>query len=402
MRFVIWLVILSISAVTLAWVMSSNNGHVVLYWNQLRMDLSLNMALMIVVGVNLILFFCLRLINELINLPLKAKIYRSRQRGIRASQDLIIGIDHLFAGRFTKAIKAAHSASLYHHTKNVALMMIVYANQQLKNNQQRDDALEQITDPENLQAKLILQAQNLLDDRKPDEVLSIVKQLQEKGARQFLVQNIAMRANQLAKNWLEVVRLANNLKKRNFLSPLMADARMFEGMNQLLITKQYTSQTLFKQWLELSVTDRADPAWLKLFIQGFIQINDVTHAKQLLQEGFAKGVFAELLLLLPSYSKLPGVKISESVIQVERYLAQNRANPYLQFTLAELCFMQQLWGKSIACFESVLSSPRADRDMKIQTHFRLFNIFEAIENAQQSAVHQKALVEQLNKKIIPA
>jgi HemY protein len=399
MRFIIWLIVLSIGAVVAAWLMKNNTGHLVLFWNIHRIDLSLNMALVLFVIFSGILFSCLRLINELINLPLKAKAYRLRSKSLKAAEDLIQAVDHLFAGRFIKAIKVAHNPTLFPETSSIALMIVAQANHQLKNGESRDEALEKIKESKHLQAKLILQAQFLVEDRHSSAALKIIKQLQEKGARQFLVQSIAMRAHQISKNWLEVIRLANNLKKRNYLSPLLADARMLEALNQLLNNKQYTSQDLVKQWQELSTIDQQNPALMRLFIKGFIQLNDSVNAKKIFDFGFAIKVFPELVLLVPSYTKINGVLRNESMLMVEKLLKQDMANHYLQFAMGELCYLQQLWGKAIACYESVISSPQVKNDLKEQSHFRLFSIYETNENAQQSAVHQKILIKLLSNKI---
>ncbi len=399
MRFIIWLIVLSIGAVTTAWLMRYNTGHVVLFWNIHRIDLSLNMALILFVMCSGILFIILRLINELINLPLKAQAYRQRSKSLRASTDLAMSIDHLFAGRFSKAIKLAHFPVNFPETSNIALLIVAQAQHQLKNNVLRDEALEKIKEPQHLQAKLILQAQFLVDDRQPHGALQIIHQLQEKGARQFLVQSIAMRAHQISKNWLEMVRLANNLKKRNYLSPLLANARILEGLNQLLNTKQFTSQDLMKQWQELSPLDRQNPALMRLFIKGFIHLKDLVNAKKIFDLGFAINIFPELVLLIPSYSKIPGAIANDSILLVEKFLKQDLANPYLHFAMGELCYAQKLWGKAIASYDSVHTSPHIDPDLKAQSHFRLFSIYEEIENAQQSAVHQNALIQLLSHKI---
>ncbi len=399
MRFIIWLIVLSIGAVITAWLMRYNTGHLVLFWNIHRIDLSLNMAIILFVIFGGVLFIILRLINELINLPIKAKAYRQRSKNMRASADLALAVDHLFAGRFTKATKLALFPVSILETSNTALMVIAQAQHQLKNNILRDEALEKIKEPQHLQAKQILQAQFLVDDRQANGALQIIQQLQEKGARQFLVQSIAMRAHQISKNWLDVIRLANNLKKRNYLSPLLANARIIEGLNQLLITKQFTSSDLTKQWQELSLLDRQNPSLMRLFIKGFIQLNDGVNAKKIFDFGFAMKVFPELVLLIPSFSRTPGVITNDSIVLVEKFLKQDLANHYLHFTMGELCYAQKLWGKAIANYEDVIVSPQVDNDLKVQSHYRLLSIYDEIENAQQIAVHQKTLIQLLSNKI---
>ena len=43
MRVVIWLVLLSVGAVLAAWILDNNQGHITMYWNLYRIDLSMNL-----------------------------------------------------------------------------------------------------------------------------------------------------------------------------------------------------------------------------------------------------------------------------------------------------------------------------------------------------------------------
>jgi uncharacterized protein HemY len=67
--------------------------------------------------------------------------------------------------------------------------------------------------------------------------------------------------------------------------------------------------------------------------------------------------------------------------------------------MGELCFDHQLWGKAIANYELVIAATQASEEMKVLAHFRLFHIYEQIENNQLSNRHQKILIELLATKI---
>jgi HemY protein len=106
MRFIIWLFILSITAVLAAWLMKNNAGHVAIFWNTYRYDMSLNTGLTLLVLFNIVCFFVLRLVSGLINLPLKAKAYRIRQRSFRAYTELAQAVEHFSQGDISKQLKA--------------------------------------------------------------------------------------------------------------------------------------------------------------------------------------------------------------------------------------------------------------------------------------------------------
>jgi len=68
MRLIIWLAILATSAFIAAWLFANNHGHVTMYWQSLRIDLSMNLF-MILGGIGfLIVFYFFKILSLLIEL----------------------------------------------------------------------------------------------------------------------------------------------------------------------------------------------------------------------------------------------------------------------------------------------------------------------------------------------
>ena len=397
MRFVAWMAVLSISAVLAAWLTANNHGHVTLYWNQIRMDLSMNLFMFSLFGLFVISFFVLRLIASVIDLPQRAATYRRGQRESRAVQGISHAIDHLFAGRYAKALKAAEISAQYRDVSDIACLIAANASHRLKRSEDRDVWLEKIQGEAHQQARLVMTAEMQLDERDAQGALQTIQKLQEGGARQFLVQHIALRANQLMKNWEEVIRLTGSLAKRNILHPLVARSRIQEALTHLAQQKNLNPKTLLKVWSELSKEDRHSPSLVKVVAQGLISAGELVQAKKILEEAIDHEPDADLLDLYPDCvggktieEKEVGQNALALIQSVERWLQKNPAEPALHLALGRLCITQKLWGKAKSSLSQVIRAPRATPIMEAQAHMALSSIHEVLDEQADAAAHYRA------------
>ncbi len=392
MRLVIWLVLLSVGAVLAAWILDNNQGHITMYWNLYRIDLSMNLFIILLFVGFLGCFILFSFLSSIFNLPVRAEQYRAQQRAIRASRELAVAVDHLFAGRFLKALKSVHVVTQFSETAEYGRMIAAQAYHQLNQTAQRDAELEKITGFAHQQAKLVMLAQMQVEDRNPEAALATIAQLQGGGARQFIVQRIALLAHRRLENWPEVVRLANSLVKRQFLPALVGQARIQEGLTQWIKSKNISKDRLLQEWQEFGEQDQVDPHWVRLFAEGFIRVGEHQKAKQILEKVIPHEPSFALVML---YFRCADKKAHSTVLalalihRVEQWLLQDPAQPALHLALGLLSVEQQLWGKAIASLQRVLDSPRADQKMLLQAHLTFVQIYEELEDDEKSAEHRK-------------
>lgn len=398
MRFIAWVVVLSISAVAMAWLTANNAGHVTLYVSNYRIDTSLNLVIFMTMGLFVVAYFLLRLIDGIIYLPQQAANYRSRQRETRAIKAISESIDHLFAGRYAKALKAAHLATNFPSVADVANLISANASHRLKRYAERDNYLKNVTGASHQQSKLVMTAEMHLDQRDSQGALEAIHKLQQGGARQFLVQHIALRANQLEENWDEVIRLTQVLAKREILHPLIAKTRIQEALTHFAERKDLTSALLRNKWRELSNQDRSTSGIVKIFAQAFIRVGDKNQAREILEEVLDQNLDSELLEIYPGCVEQNDRK-SESVLQlirkIESWLIKNPADPALHLALGRLCVEQALWGKAKSSLGQVVKAPRADKHMQALAHIELSVVNEQLEEVEEAAQHYKAAVKLL-------
>ena len=110
MRTVIWLVLLFAVAVMAALTLGSNDGLATIYWNGWRLDVSLNLFLLVLAGTCFALVTAINTVNSLISLPKRAREWRLAQRERLAQAALHESLAEFYGARYSRAQKAAQKA----------------------------------------------------------------------------------------------------------------------------------------------------------------------------------------------------------------------------------------------------------------------------------------------------
>lgn len=107
MRAALWLMGLFAVAVALALFAGNDPGTVTLFWPPHRVDLSLNLFLLLIGLVFLTLHFALRTLSAFFGIPQQARRWRLQQRERAIQAALLDSFSHLLGGRYIRARKAA-------------------------------------------------------------------------------------------------------------------------------------------------------------------------------------------------------------------------------------------------------------------------------------------------------
>ncbi|MDI1245882.1 MAG: heme biosynthesis HemY N-terminal domain-containing protein [Rhodoferax sp.] len=107
MRVALWFLGLFGVAVLLALFVSNNEGTITVFWPPHRVDLSLNMVVVLLGLLFLLVHLALRALAALFALPGKAHSWRVRHQEQAMHATLIEALSHFVAGRFLRARKAA-------------------------------------------------------------------------------------------------------------------------------------------------------------------------------------------------------------------------------------------------------------------------------------------------------
>ena len=378
MRAALWFLALFGVAVAVALFVGNNQGTVTLFWPPYRVDLSLNMVLLVLFGSFTLLYAALRGLAALLALPRQARRWRLLQKERAMHGALLDAVSQMLAGRFLRARKAAESAitqeraledaqeALPHGRQLRTLAHIVAAESShaLQDRATRESHLQQALDniPERAPAlELELRegaqlraARWSLDERDAATALERLATLPLGAARRTLALRAKLKASRLSHLTAQALETARLLGKHHAFSPSAATS-IVRGLCLELINSAHDPAQLQRIWQDLESTERAMP-------------EIAVHAAQRLAQlgGEAQQVRA---WLLPAWDRLAGVSgpalpdglaaklvraLEASLDGVDaRWLAAiesaSQTNPRdarLQYLAAKACLRRELWGKA--------------------------------------------------------
>lgn len=274
MRIVIWLVLLFVVAVVAALTLGSNDGLASFYWAGWRLDISLNLFLLLLVASCFALVTAIQAIEALTTLPKRAREWRLAQRERSAQLALREALVEFFGARFSRAQKAAQKAlNIQSATPELAAdqAFMALAHQlaaasahRLQDRRHRDEQLSRALDiaarsgaRAQEDGARLLAAEWALDDRDAGRALALLGELPPGVARRTQALRLRLQASRLAQQPLDALRTARLLAKHQAFSKVAAQGLLrtlaFEALDGARDVDQ-----LRMAWQQLDQADRRD------------------------------------------------------------------------------------------------------------------------------------------------
>ena len=388
MRGALWIAFSFAVAVVLALFATSNAGHITIYFPPYRLDTSLNIFIAVVVVVFFSTLFTWKTLAAILNLPKQAAAYRRKRREARSVAYLSEAIEDIFAGRFSKALKAAEAASANTAMAETAALLAARAAHRLNKFDLRDQWLSKITSNEKQQARLVAMADMQMDSSDADGALTTIEQLQKGGARQLFVQRIALRANQHLKRWEEVLRLTHTLAKREALHPVLVQKNVQEAVAKLVQQKATDHEALLRIWKSLPKEDRKVSRVVLVMANGLFAAGKQDLAKELIEESLDQEWDQSLIDIYPD-CVIPGQNALAQIQKIEAWMMKYPGELALSLALARICISQKLWGKAKSSLQGLLHDVKAKPVMRADAHMCLAGLHEALDEPEQAAEQYK-------------
>ena len=371
MRAALWLLALFGVAVAIALFAGNNQGTVTLFWPPYRIDLSLNVALLLAVAAFVLLHTALRALSALFNLPREAMRWRNQQKERTLHLMLVDAIAHLTAGRFVRARKSAAAviaqedslrkagARLPHGQplRALAHLLVAESAQSLQDRPSRDEhlklSLEQSTAREALPVRegaLMRAARWALDERDPTVADRWLQELPQGAARRTLALRMKLKAARLAGQTQEALETMRLLTKHRAFSPQAAHS-ILRGLATDLLNAAHDMAQLQRAWTSLEAGERRMP---ELAVHAALRVAALGGDAALAREW--------LLPVWDQYERLdPALRVrlvhafeksgldSIDGAGLARFESAQRADPrdaILQYLAGMACLHRHLWGKA--------------------------------------------------------
>lgn len=390
MRWPFWIVLLALAAGALALIAQAEAGNVAFLLPPWRVDLSLNLFLALLFLLLLAVWLLSRWAQTLAEFPERVRLYHARREEIGAARALRESLRFLLEGRFARAERAARTASTAQPLAGIAALIGARAAHRMQEYPRRDDWLAAAeADPELTTALLVTRAELLTEQRRNDEALAAVRELQSGRGRTIQASRIALNAHLQAGHWAEALKLVRALDKRDALHPVVARRLKQSCYRELLLERRHDPAELERTWLAIPAAERRMPA---MALEAARLLNLAGRGRQAAAaiEAALTEEWDEVTAprLLDEYSRAQVFPSREQIEKVEVWLRLPPREPEVRAALARcaglLCLRDQLWGKA----RSYL-----DDSLRTQTHpatlLALGRLDEAVGDEVKAAEHYR-------------
>ncbi|MDR1967456.1 MAG: heme biosynthesis protein HemY [Burkholderiaceae bacterium] len=376
MRATLWLLGLFAAAAALALFAGDNQGTVAVFWPPYRVDLSVNLALLLLALAFALLYAALRGFKALTGLPRRARDWRAQQRE-RATHALLLEAAMQYgAGRFLRARKAAEAAlareqaltasgAALPHTlslramSHMAVAESAHALQDRATREQHFEQALQVAASDGAaqpwrEGALLRAARWALNDQNPSGALARLDELPTGAHRRTAALRIKLKAARQAGRIAEAMDTARLLAKHRAFSPEAARS-LVRRLAADLIGGAHDPAQLQQVWATLDAAERAMPDLALRAAQHMLSLGgDHVTVRQWLRP-----VWEQMLGQPETFDDLDRVRLARVLEAcmaattdhdwLGRIEAASQANPRdatLQYLGGMACLHHGLWGRA--------------------------------------------------------
>ena len=219
MRGLLWVLTLFALAVGIALAAHFNDGYLLLVLPPYRAEISLNLALLLILGGFVTLHALLRGAALTLSLPRRVREFRERRRRDKMAESFYDIARLVFEGRYSQSLKKAGEAHAAGQSPALAALLAARSAQRLHEPAKQQAWLDLAAqdDPKMQSACLMLEAEMHLEMQRFDDALGALKRLQEKSGRHIAALRLELRAQQGCGHWDEVLRITRLLEQHHGL-----------------------------------------------------------------------------------------------------------------------------------------------------------------------------------------
>jgi len=378
MRAALWFLALFGMAVAIALFAGNNQGTITVFWPPYRVDLSLNLVVLLLALLFFTLHVALRALAALFAMPGHARRWRIQHQERALHLALLDALSHLEAGRFIRARKAAETVlaretamtrsgeTLAYSGRLRALSHLLAAEsaQALQDKAAREEhfrqALEQASKRDAQEAREGVQlraARWALEDHDAQGALQWLDDLPQGASRRTIALRLRLTAARMARQTRLALETARLLAKHRAFSEVAAQG-ILRGLALELVMTAHDPDQLQTVWNQLDAPERLMPDVAIEAAQRMLQLGgDVDVARTWLLPVWERMVAqpgalpdaqrVHLIRVLESgFALASGAPEAAWLTRIEQAQMANPGDSALQYLAGITCMRLQLWGKA--------------------------------------------------------
>ncbi|MFA5520460.1 MAG: heme biosynthesis HemY N-terminal domain-containing protein [Castellaniella sp.] len=385
MRAWFWTLLVFIAAVGAALLLQDHGGNILILVQPWRIEISLTLALILLVTAFVLLYAVLRLLAWLARGPGRLRSWQGRRAQRRDYNLLENAWIHLLEGRLEPADKDLTrllGKSSSRTSKVLAALASARAAYQRGDAERGERALAQARELMRDDARLrdvvaIVTAELYLDGQRAGEALALLQPVQDASSRHFHATRLLLRAHVQLGNHERVHALARLLLRRGAIDEAQAMQLIEQAVAAQL--RAAGAEGFRALWNGLKGDERNLPEIALAAAEVQANANQHEEAGRILENAIAKTMDVRLI---QAYGQCPADQVRRRLNKAESWLKSQGDNPILLATMGRLCLTGELWGLAE---RYLLESMRLRSDVRI--HALLGNLYDAQGRAAQATHH---------------
>jgi HemY protein len=386
MRAWFWTLLLAVVAVAAAVALRAHPGNVLLLVWPYRVEMSLTLAVLLLIALFVAIYVGLRLLAWLLAIPERMRAWRGRRAQARDHELLERGWIGLLEGRYAHAEKDL--AKLLDQTKArnrrvLAALSAARAAQGLGEFVRRDVMLDRAreyadTDPGLVEAVATVTGDLLLEQGQPERALEVLAPLQDGGVRHLHTMRLLLRAERALGHHERVFTLARGLLRRGAMEREEA-LRIIDVAGAARLRAAMHGDAWRGIWKDLKTEERLLPDIALAGAAAFEAAGEADEAARILEAAIAHRFDARLVA---AYSRADAAQVPRRLERAEKWLQQRPADADVLSALGMLCLTGQLWGQAERYLQRAVER-RADA----RTHALLGSLYDRLQRQNDAVRH---------------
>jgi len=363
MRWLISLLIIVVLAVALAMAGRYDPGYVVLVYPPWRMEVSFISFALILVGLVVGGVVLLRLALLTLNLPAIVREQRERRAAHKRDENFVGGLRAYTEHRYQDAEQALGQWQGEDARMGLARVLAARAAQEMRAVTQRERHVREAGEHGAELAAQLFEAETLLDLKDATGALGAIQAAKTIAPQHTALLRLELKARQLTGQWDEVDKLLDALTRSNALEPGVATQMRRMAYAENLKRRVEDDRALLEYWKKIPADSKADAFVARAAARAFMQRGGHDTALDVLEAALNRDWHEDLVTL---YGEVRGSSPTRQIEQAEKWLHAQPRDAQLLLTLAQLCAVQELWGKAQSYLEASLAlAPSAEGHIRM-------------------------------------
>jgi HemY protein len=352
-RYIFYLAVLFLSVAAGA-IIFQDPGYALFAYGQWTVEMPLWLALLSLVLFTFVVFFFLRLIVSIINIPSMIRHWNTRRKQ-RKYHELFFGaLNYLILGRNDKATKFFIKSAGY-NKKPFLNYLFAAEVAELQHDSKRADHFLRRAKTYHTKSDLVLDlmmAKLYIKRGAFDSARDILIKKYIQFPRQPQVLYLLSQVFLARHEWDQLLLLFPRLKKLDFFDALALEQlklTILEGLLQQAMDKQESA--LWTAWDSMPSAMKKNEQLFLTFVRGLVKFKNVAEAEKQLRHWIEQQWSDEAIAL---YGTIATTKPELQLAFAEEYLAEFPKNPHLLLTLGQLSERVQVFGKARSYYQEAV------------------------------------------------